>query len=447
VSFMSSASSASELLIDSSDSVSMGAVSTGSTPTDSAEQQGIPAYLRQALQMLDLQPEAEVAKYRAYKEGKTATPTYEKLNPVLAAPEEEDEDYEEIPPSEPFAVMEHARAYSSNSDAEPAGKLVFKDSEPPAASLDLSMLPPGEISSARNEYLPASQELWRSLGKPAAPAEIPVPKWKLPVAIGSALTAVAAVSGMTYVNLHPTLLQQVPVVAQLTAPPVMPAIPPGQNLAGPDLAMGEFTDLGLGNINAITLPNSNTQIAQAPVAAATTAPINTLPPTIQNPAQPTAPSAIQPPVATATSPIAPTGGTTRLSDTLVRNLLPPNIQQMAGRDVSQPSVIVPAPQSSIPQSSAPQSSVQTPAPYVPQTPNQPKNKKISDTDTATNTAPYQVMAKYVNPIGFEKIRTILPDATRAGDRIVLGNFSEKTPAKNLVKKLKQQGIEAWLKNS
>jgi hypothetical protein len=431
---MSSASSASELFTDSS-----GAVSTGSTPTDSAEQPGIPAYLRQALQMLDLQPEAEVAKYRAYKEGKIAAPTYEKLNPVLATPEEEDEDYEEIPPSEPFAVMEHARTYGP--DSEPAGKLVFKDSEPPAASLDLSMLPPGEISSARNEYLPASQELWRSLGKPAAPAETPVPKWKLPVAIGSALTAVAAVSGMTYLNLHPTLLQQVPVVAQLTAPPVMPAIPPGQNLAGPDLAMGEFTDLGLGNINSIVLPNSSAQIAQAPVATATTAPINTVPPTIQNPAQPTAPSAIQPPVATATSSTAPTGGTTRLSDTLVRNLLPPNIQQMAGRDVSQPSVIAPA----IPQSSVPQSSVQTPVPYVPQTPNQPKNKKISD--TATNTAPYQVMAKYVNPIGFEKIRTILPDATRAGDRIVLGNFSEKTPAKNLVKKLKQQGIEAWLKNS
>ncbi len=424
---MSSASSASELLIDSSD-----AVSTGSTPTDSAEQPGIPAYLRQALQMLDLQPEAEVAKYRAYKEGKVAAPTYEKLNPVLAAPEEEDEEYEAIPPSEPFAVMERARAYGS--DAEPAGKLVFKDSEPPAASLDLSMLPPGEISSARNEYLPASQELWRSLGKPAAPAEIPVPKWKLPVAIGSALTALAAVSGMTYVNLHPTLLQQVPVVAQLTAPPITPAIPPGQNLAGPDLAMGEFTDLGLGNINSITLPNSNAQIAQSPVATAA-APINTVPPTIQNPAQPTAPSAIQPPVATATSPIAPTGNA-HLSDTLVRNLLPPNIQQMAGRDVSQPSA--PA----VSQSSAPQSSVQAPAPYVPQTPN--RSKKISDTAA---TAPYQVMAKYVNPIGFEKIRTILPDATRTGDQIVLGNFSEKNLAKNLVKKLKQQGIEAWLKNS
>ncbi len=434
---MSSASPASELLLDSSDSVSMDAVSTGSIPTDSAEQPGIPAYLHQALQMLDLQPEAEIAKYRAYKEGRITTlisdPASEKLTSVMTAPEEEEEDYEEIPPSEPFAVMEHARAYTSDSLAEPAGKLVFKDSEPPAASLDLSMLPPGEISSARNEYLPASQELWRSLGKPTAPAEIPLPKWKLPVAIGSALTAVAAVSVMTYVNLHPTLLQQVPVVAQLTAPPIMPAIPPGQNLAGPDLAMGEFTDLGLGNINSITLPNSSAQIAQAPVAAV--APFNTLPPA-QNPTQPIVPSAVQPPVTASTASNVPTATGTRLSDTLVRNLLPPNIQQMSGRDVS------PAVAPAIPQISAPQSSVQTPAPHVPQTPN--KNKKISD---AVNTQPYQVMAKYVNPIGFEKIRTILPDATRAGDRIVLGNFSEKNSAKDLVKKLKQQGIEAWLKNS
>jgi hypothetical protein len=428
---MSSASPASELLFDST-----GFVSNGSIPTDSAEQPGIPAYLRQALQMLDLQPEAEVAKYRAYKEGKVAAPSSEKLNLVLAAPEEEEEDYEEIPPSEPFAVMEHARAYAPDPMLEPAGKLVFKDSEPPAASLDLSMLPPGEISSARNEYLPASQELWRSLGKPTAPAEIPVPKWKLPVAIGSALTAVAAVSGMTYINLHPTLLQQVPVVAQLTAPPVMPPIPPGQNLAGPDLAMGEFTDLGLGNINSITLPNSNAQIAQAPTTPiASTAPVNTVPSTIQIPSQSTPQSPLQSPSGVVSS---PTAASPHLSDTLVRNLLPPNIQQMAGRDVSQP--IAPA---------VPQSSLQTPttpAPYVPQTPSQTKNKKISAASDA-KTAPYQVMAKYVNPIGFEKIRTILPDATRAGDRIVLGSFSEKNPAKNLVKKLKQQGIEAWLKNS
>lgn len=420
---MSSVSPTSELLVDSS-----GAAAIGSTPTGSAEH-NLPNYLLQALQMLDLQPEAEVAKYRAYKEGKlNRTQTYEQLNPVLTAPEEEDEDYEEIPPSEPFAVMEHARTYVPDSAVEPAGKLVFREAEPPSASLDLSMLPPGEISSARNEYLPASQELWRSLGKPA-PAETPIPKWKMPAAIGSSFAALAAVSGMTYVNLHPTLLQQVPVVAQLTAPPVMPAIPPGQNLAGPDLAMGEFTDLGLGNINSIALSNS-TKIAQTPVV-----PVNT-PPTAVSASPATVLTVNQAPIIAATN--TPSN---HLSDTLVRNLLPPNIQQMAGRDVSQPSLAAPAIQSPV----ATQEPGGIPVPYVPQTPGQAKiNKKVSD----SKTAPYQVIAKYVNPIGFEQIRSILPDATRLGDRIVLGNFKEKTPANDLVKKLKQKGVEAWLnKNS
>jgi cell division septation protein DedD len=118
--------------------------------------------------------------------------------------------------------------------------------------------------------------------------------------------------------------------------------------------------------------------------------------------------------------------------------LPPNIQQMVGRDVSQPSLAAPA---------APLATQAPgiPVPYVPPTPGQVKsNKKVSD----SKTAPYQVMAKYVNPIGFEQIRSILPDATRSGDRIVLGNFKEKTPANDLVKKLKQKGVEAWLnKNS
>jgi hypothetical protein len=430
---MSSVSPSSELLPDSSGSFSTGSVGADPAPTDAAERQGsLAAYLHQAVQMLDLQPEAELAKYRAYKESSVAS-TREK-NYVVAAPEEEDEEYEKIPPSEPFAVMEHTRAYPPDSAVEPAGKLVFRDSEPPVAGLDLSMLPPGEISSARNEYLPASQELWRSLGKPAAPAEIPIPKWKLPVAIGSVLTALTAVSGMTYINLHPTLLRQVPVVAQLTAPPVLPAIPPGQNLAGPDLAMGEFTDLGLGNINSIVLPGNNTQLAQAPAAAtviAPVAPVNTVPTTA---VVPTTPQVVVPNTTASKS--------TNLSDTLVRNLLPPNIQQMAGNDGLQPSVVAPATQSPA------QTPITPPVPYVPSTPiGQNKSKKISAA-TDAKTEPYQVMAKYINPIGFEQIRKVTPNATRVGDRIVVGNFSEKNLAKNLVRKLKQQGVEAWLnKNS
>jgi hypothetical protein len=428
---MSSVSPASELFSDSSDSAT----------TDLAERQGeLPVYLRQALNMLDLQPEVEIAKYRSYKAAKlNNTQTYEQLNSVITAPEEEEEDYEEIPPSEPFAVMEHARTRSSNT--EPPGELVFKDVEPPAASLDLSLLPPGEISSARNEYAPASQELWRSLGKPAPLAAAKVPGWKMPVAIGSSLTAIAAVAGMTYVNMHPLLLQQVPVVSQLTAPPVLPAIPPGQNLQGPDLAMGEFSDLSLGNLNSITIPGSAAPLAQNPVSPS-----------------PSSTTAVAPVTSVLTSPILtpnttpnttvapvtaqPTNGS-RLADTLIRNLLPPNIQQMAGSDAQSQVVTPQAPAvNQAPVTTQPSTTVK---PYVPQSPATPpkSSKKISD--TTGNAAQYQVMTKYVNPIGLERIQAILPTATRAGDRINLGSFSQKSAADTLVTRLKEQGISAWRK--
>jgi cell division septation protein DedD len=84
-------------------------------------------------------------------------------------------------------------------------------------------------------------------------------------------------------------------------------------------------------------------------------------------------------------------------------------------------------------------------PYVPQAPATPpkSSKKISD--TTSNAAQYQVMAKYINPIGLERIRAILPTATRTGDRINLGSFSEKSAADTLIARLKEQGIPAWRK--
>ncbi len=445
---MSSVSPTSEFFPDLSDSVSTSL--TDSVAETFGEQQGeLPIYLRRALNMLDLQPDVEIAKYRTYKDNKlhSAAKLLDSGN-VLAAPDEDEEEYEEIPPSEPFAVMEHRRTYDPSSGLEPPGELVFREIEPPAASLDLSLLPPGEISSARNEYLPASQELWRSLGKPAAPVAETLPKWKLPVAIGSSVVALAAVSGMTYVNLHPALLQQVPVVAQLTAPAALPAIPPGQNLAGPDLAMGEFSDLGLGNINSITLPGSAAPVAQSPVTQAPVAPANTVP-LPSNPTAPTVPNTAVAPVlpnpAPAANPAQPSGNN-RLADTLVRNLLPPNIQQMAENAQTPTTPLSVSPGNPNPNLQAPVK------PYVPQAPAVPSttkgSKKISSAPEAKpigKTGEYRVMAKYVNPIGLERIQAILPSATRTGDRIDLGSFSDKAAADKLVARLQQQGISAWRK--
>jgi hypothetical protein len=76
-------------------------------PSDLVERQNeLPSFLRRSLHMLDLQPEVEMAKYRHYKEGKIDT--YAKLSPVVTTPDLDEEDYEIIPPSEPFAILERS---------------------------------------------------------------------------------------------------------------------------------------------------------------------------------------------------------------------------------------------------------------------------------------------------------------------------------------------------
>jgi hypothetical protein len=405
-------------------------------PSDLVERQNeLPSFLRRSLHMLDLQPEVEMAKYRHYKEGKIDT--YAKLSPVVTTPDLDEEDYEIIPPSEPFAILERSPdpadstyARSERNRQDPPGGLVFQEPAAPAASLDLSSLPPGEISSARNEYLPASEELWRSLGKPTSLTTLaPVrPRWQLPVAIGSTACAIVAVSGMTYVNMNPALLQQVPLVAQITAPVPLPAVPPGQSLQGPDLAMGEFSDLSLGNINSIAAPASN--VAQAPVTPApNTNPVTTpvtVPNTTTSPiiAGAVSPNPVNSPVAAPSEPV-----NEKLATALRKYLLPPNIQQMAGQTLQSPA---PAAQQSVSPVIKPTTGVQ---PYT------PKQMYFQPTDATR----YQVMTKYINPIGFDQVKIMLPQATIEGDRINLGVYRKQADANQIVKKLQQKGIQAWLK--
>jgi hypothetical protein len=413
---MSSTSSSSELF------------SVQNVPSDLVDRQNdLPNFLRRSIHMLDLQPAVEMAKYRHYKEGKIET--YAKLSPVVMSPEVDDEDYEIIPPSEPFAILD--RTLSAPHAADAPGGLVFQEPPAPAASLDLSSLPPGEISSARNEYLPASEELWRSLGRPAPLTNLtPVrPRWQLPVAIGSTACAIAAVSGMTYVNMHPALLQQVPLVAQITTPAPLPAVPPGQSLQGPDLAMGEFSDLSLGNINSIAQPNAN--IAQAPAnpAVSVASTPATVPSTTSN--SPIIASAVTPNPANATPTTEAT--TEKLATGLIRNLLPPNIQQMAGQNAQQTAPVITQPQVAPVNKPSAQSGVQ---PYT------PKQMYFQPTEATTR---YQVMTKYINPLGFAQIQIRHPQAKIEGDRIKLGTFSQQAEAAKEVKRLQQQGIQAWLK--
>jgi hypothetical protein len=412
--------------------------------SSSINRPGLSSRLQQALNMLDLNPEKELARYQQHKHGSAdELKTFESAELIEPSPsslppltvsfasagvmtmDEEDEDYEIIPPSEPFAVYEEVSGQVAAMKSDQfqnqarAGEIVLTGQLPENESLNLSLVPPpGEIASVRDEYLPSSQELWRSLGQTAPPpAEIPIPKWKLPVAIGSSLMAIAAVGGMSYVNMNPALLKAVPLAAQLTTVQVPVSGPPGEVMLGPDLAMGEFSELNLSNINGITLPGT-----EAPKAAVLNAPA----------AAPTAPavatnSAIVPtlvpsPQAATITPNVPTAPAIRLSDGLIRNLLPPNIQQLATPSAS----------------NAPSTPATSLKPYT--------ANQLYYQPSAATVAPsrYAVFTKYVNPLGLSKLQSLAPEATVQGDRVYLGSFAQQSEAAAAVQRMQDQGIKAWL---
>jgi hypothetical protein len=409
--------------------------------SSSINRPGLSSRLQQALNMLDLNPEKELARYQQHKhDGADELKTFESAELIEPSPsdlppltvsfasagvmtmtDDEEEDYEVIPPSEPFAVYEEVSGQVAAMKSDQfqqnqtrAGEMVLTGQLPENESLNLSLVPPpGEIASVRDEYLPSSQELWRSLGQTAPPpAEIPIPKWKLPVAIGSSLMAIAAVGGMSYVNMNPALLKTVPLAAQLTTVKVPVSGPPGDVMLGPDLAMGEFSELNLSNINGITLPGT-----EAPKAAVLNPPAVATNPAI-------VPTLVPSPPAATMAPSLPTTAATRLSDGLIRNLLPPNIQQLAGQQA--------------PASNAPSAPTTSSKPYT-------ANQLYYQPPAAT-AAPgrYSVFTKYVNPLGLSKIQSLAPEATVQGDRVYLGSFPQPSEAAAAVKRMQDQGIKAWL---
>lgn len=398
----------------------------------SASLEPLPTPVQQALNMLDLEPERELERYRRFKEGKLEplpandrqSHNGEPSRPLIdTTDEEEEEEYELIPPSQPFGIREPEPQPEPSAPLRP-GELVLSSLLQEDESLDLSLVAPGEIAQNPNEYLPASKELWRSLGQPeptVTPFPEPKSRWRMPLAIGSTAIAIASVSGMTYVNTHPALLQKVPMVAQLTATPAPIQVPPGQSLQGPDLSMGEFTELTLANINGITLPGTAEPVV---AAAAPTAPVS-MAPTI-NPALAATPKAAPAP-AVATAPASPAAANSpTLADSLIRNLLPANIQQLNARPAAAPQA----------ETKAVDTKPYTPAPAN-KTPLQPQSAAASS---------YQVTTEYQSPAILAKIQALVPKATVSGNnKISLGTFKNKSEAEAVVKRLAQKGFVAQLK--
>jgi hypothetical protein len=394
----------------------------------SASLEPLPSQVQQALSTLELEPERELERYRLYKQGDlTSLPAAdlqsyggESSRPLIdTTDEEEEEEYELIPPSQPFAIREPELQPS-----EPfvPGELVLSSQLQEDESLDLSFVSPGEIAQNHNEYLPASKELWRSLGQPEpAPETAKKSKWRLPVAIGSTVIAVVSVAGMTYVNTHPALLQKVPMVAQLTAAPAPIQIPPGQSLQGPDLSMGEFTELSLANINGIALPGTMQPVAATStstpiVATANPATISMAPPPVTPATAAATNPAAPPPTTLATAPASTSSPT--LADSLIRNLLPANIQQLNVRPAA-PKAETKAPETK---------------PYNP--------TSMSSQPQGVAASSYQVTTEYKSPSTLAKIQSLVPKATVSGNKINLGTFKNKSEAEAIVKRLAQKGFTA-----
>ncbi len=192
-------------------------------------------------------------------------------------------------------------------------------------SLDLNFSPRGEITSVHHEYSASSQELLRQIqsgySSPAnnfatgpQSAQHPPKKHKLftPVKIGSLAAVVCVLAGgAAYTYFNPTILAPLTTTKSLAPTPTANSSL-GQSIQSPNLAANEFTELNLSRLNTLKMPTATANPTTASSSIATPTPTG-------------GPVAI-PYNGMNTAPVPPTTivSQPRLSDSLIRSLLPPN---------------------------------------------------------------------------------------------------------------------------
>jgi hypothetical protein len=241
------------------------------------------------------------------------------VRPIVTNTTLDDDDYEVIPP--PLPAVAPPPVYQPFDLDPPEISVAFQP-------LDLDYTRGGEIAPFQGEdYLEASERLRAQAIAEEVPAPAaatiaapaitkPKPQFFTPWKVGSIAAIAAIAGGATYLFTHPAILS--PQVATVLPPT---SVLPGQKIQSPDLAASDFTDLNLSTITTIQ-PQVATAPAPAPVAAPVAAPApapaatNNAPTAIPyNPTQPIAPPKLS------TQP--------KLSDSLMRSLLPQNLQQAA----------------------------------------------------------------------------------------------------------------------
>ncbi len=260
--------------------------------------------------------------------------TAEIVKPAISSTTIDEEEYEMIPPSGGFIVIdgvptpENGLASMTTVNYPPL-TIYSEDISVPHQSLDLNYSPGGQISPFREEYIASSQELLRQIqaGATTPPDAFnnstqtaPTPtkrQWATPLKLGSVAAVVFAVAGAgVYTYLNPTILSplttpKVGTIASTTTNSL------GQIIQSPNLAANEFTELNLSTLNTVKIataaPTSRVSTIANPVATQTT----TTPMAI--PFTPVNPQTIVPPATT----VQP-----KLADSLLKSLLPSNFQAL-----------------------------------------------------------------------------------------------------------------------
>jgi hypothetical protein len=314
-------------------------------PDVEAESYQLNPALQQALSCLDIKLEDELTRFRHKLEHRESDPQSppqlvdsevdsdaEPLEPAIASTTITAEDYEIIPPSGGFIIINGtplpATSFTAITTFDRAPLVVHgEDISVAHQNLDLNFTSGGQIAPFREDYIASSQELLRQIQAGATnppesahrPQTVTSPtksRWITPLKLGSVAAACVIVGAGTYTYFNPTILAPLTAtkVGTVTATTTSSL---GQIVQSPNLAATEFTELNLSNLNTIkiatTAPASNVSTIANPVGTTTTAPAAI-------PFTPVNTQTIAPP----TSQAQP-----RLADSLVKSLLPSNFQAFA----------------------------------------------------------------------------------------------------------------------
>jgi hypothetical protein len=305
--------------------------------------------LQEALGCLDIKLEDELGRFREYQSQESVQVVEETwlqgsserdrdssiISAEIIPPPGNDitlkeGDYEVLPPSEGFGVLEEQPAphrVQPSRARESYTSVVERDRELVSSpeELDLNFSQGGAIAPFHNEYLASSQELLRQIEaeEPASPTPEPVAvrrqrKFLTPFRFTSIAALCVIAGGGIYAALNPSVLNTLTgtKVATVTTSTTITTSNLGQSIQSPNLAANEFTDINLSNLNTIavnTAPTTPTVPQTTTTAAPTAANPVVVPYTPVNPQTIAPPAIVQP----------------KIADSLVKSLLPGNFQQLA----------------------------------------------------------------------------------------------------------------------